>query len=575
MDEFDETCREHDAAYWRGKNLSEADLLFARQNIGRGAKRTAAALAVGAQGVIRRLSGSNGSNGSNELNVTAVPPPAPPQPHRLTPVDAAPPINLRTNPSASLNDPRRQMRAAYGEEDDKPVYDDIFPETRGRPIRNVRTRPDGRRWLVRPVTAPTAPANSAPLPSPWTPPNAAAPEPVVDQRSSDVVTEYTRRISAGAIATPQERESVIRQISRAVFEYVRTDGLSDAQRTTMDLSLRTTEFASYAAGRLEPIVRRAGAFIRNQGEEAASQLWHSIRTTGPVATMSAINAVVDGVVYTNIGVSMLAHRALRASAAAAAGAEQVFATTMHGTRTLLEASRAALSATGDATRVAGANVVEGVQTIARALPPELVLSLVGQGVRNGYDAAMTVTYASGHLMGMIMASVPPHLRDVREVTSAVADEAMRYILSTAQAYRRQESRPVIQSEDLQRRRRRSNGIDPANILTGDAAREAAVQARENFRDAARESRGRYERPPPRRSTRLTRLRRDLIEAGFSQNQGESLSADSVAAVEELIRVGQEMDAAEAGRVYGTPPRTGGRNTPKPPPPRRGGMDTPP
>ncbi len=53
--EFDETCRQHDFAYADSGDLRSADLLFARQNVGRGFVRTAAGLAVGLQGVLRSV----------------------------------------------------------------------------------------------------------------------------------------------------------------------------------------------------------------------------------------------------------------------------------------------------------------------------------------------------------------------------------------------------------------------------------------------------------------------------------------------------------------------------------------
>jgi hypothetical protein len=45
-DEFDQTCKDHDAEYARGGNLKEADDSFYTKNYGKGLKRTAAALAV-------------------------------------------------------------------------------------------------------------------------------------------------------------------------------------------------------------------------------------------------------------------------------------------------------------------------------------------------------------------------------------------------------------------------------------------------------------------------------------------------------------------------------------------------
>lgn len=54
VDEFDQTCLEHDASYFYGKGLKEADYKFFKQNIGRGVKRSIAALAVGLQGYLRK-----------------------------------------------------------------------------------------------------------------------------------------------------------------------------------------------------------------------------------------------------------------------------------------------------------------------------------------------------------------------------------------------------------------------------------------------------------------------------------------------------------------------------------------
>ena len=50
IDEFDATAKRHDEAYAKGEDLVKADAEFARANIGKGFKRTAAGLAVGAQG---------------------------------------------------------------------------------------------------------------------------------------------------------------------------------------------------------------------------------------------------------------------------------------------------------------------------------------------------------------------------------------------------------------------------------------------------------------------------------------------------------------------------------------------
>nr|WRQ65316.1 structural protein [Tolivirales sp.] len=53
VDDLDETCREHDAAYARGGDLRAADLKFFRQNFGKGFLHTAMAIPVGIQGYLR------------------------------------------------------------------------------------------------------------------------------------------------------------------------------------------------------------------------------------------------------------------------------------------------------------------------------------------------------------------------------------------------------------------------------------------------------------------------------------------------------------------------------------------
>lgn len=54
IDEFDQTAKEHDAAYATpGADLKVADYKFYRSNIGQGLKRSAAAVAVGLQGTLR------------------------------------------------------------------------------------------------------------------------------------------------------------------------------------------------------------------------------------------------------------------------------------------------------------------------------------------------------------------------------------------------------------------------------------------------------------------------------------------------------------------------------------------
>lgn len=53
IDQFDSTCRTHDTTYRLGGDLNKADEIFYKQNIGRGVKRSAAALAVYAQKKMR------------------------------------------------------------------------------------------------------------------------------------------------------------------------------------------------------------------------------------------------------------------------------------------------------------------------------------------------------------------------------------------------------------------------------------------------------------------------------------------------------------------------------------------
>lgn len=53
VDEFDATCKTHDAAYASMTDLKKADMEFAYANIGKGLKRTIAGLAVGLQGLMR------------------------------------------------------------------------------------------------------------------------------------------------------------------------------------------------------------------------------------------------------------------------------------------------------------------------------------------------------------------------------------------------------------------------------------------------------------------------------------------------------------------------------------------
>ncbi len=55
IDEFDETCRIHDAAYANNADLLAADTTFVVENFGRGVKRSVAAAAVGVQAAIRAI----------------------------------------------------------------------------------------------------------------------------------------------------------------------------------------------------------------------------------------------------------------------------------------------------------------------------------------------------------------------------------------------------------------------------------------------------------------------------------------------------------------------------------------
>lgn len=54
-DEFDDTCRSHDAVYALGGDLLAADTAFFKANIGRSGKRSTAAIAVGLQAAVRAL----------------------------------------------------------------------------------------------------------------------------------------------------------------------------------------------------------------------------------------------------------------------------------------------------------------------------------------------------------------------------------------------------------------------------------------------------------------------------------------------------------------------------------------
>jgi len=55
IDEFDHTCRVHDAEYFHNNDLLSADLKFLADNLGKGPKRSAAAAIVGGQAILRAI----------------------------------------------------------------------------------------------------------------------------------------------------------------------------------------------------------------------------------------------------------------------------------------------------------------------------------------------------------------------------------------------------------------------------------------------------------------------------------------------------------------------------------------
>jgi len=64
VDAFDETCREHDAAYALGQDVGLADAKFVKSNLGRGVKRSVAAIAVWGNSTYRSfLHGANLTDG--------------------------------------------------------------------------------------------------------------------------------------------------------------------------------------------------------------------------------------------------------------------------------------------------------------------------------------------------------------------------------------------------------------------------------------------------------------------------------------------------------------------------------
>lgn len=70
VDDFDQTCKEHDAHYALGHDLSDADREFYAVNIGKGFKRSVAAVAVKVQQVIRDVTRNKISNNFNKQTIT-------------------------------------------------------------------------------------------------------------------------------------------------------------------------------------------------------------------------------------------------------------------------------------------------------------------------------------------------------------------------------------------------------------------------------------------------------------------------------------------------------------------------
>nr|WPR18190.1 MAG: capsid protein [Chemarfal virus 254] len=73
IDEFDETCKLHDAHYASNDDLSLADDEFYASNIGQGMKRTVAAVLVKSQQILRDITRNNNTNNNNnklnQLNI--------------------------------------------------------------------------------------------------------------------------------------------------------------------------------------------------------------------------------------------------------------------------------------------------------------------------------------------------------------------------------------------------------------------------------------------------------------------------------------------------------------------------
>jgi hypothetical protein len=122
IDDFDASAKKHDERYASGYERSKADMDFAKENIGRGIKRTAAGLAVGAQGVIRKtvtsITPSNRatSNLRGAMSVRrrirttdddAMDTEDPPKPEALTAAAAAIPATTKGRQTEITNPPKR------------------------------------------------------------------------------------------------------------------------------------------------------------------------------------------------------------------------------------------------------------------------------------------------------------------------------------------------------------------------------------------------------------------------------------------------------------------------------------
>ncbi len=68
VDDFDATCKMHDAAYAERGDLSAADAKFYEQNIGKGMRRSFAAVLVKGQQLIRDVTRDNKRNTTNNIN---------------------------------------------------------------------------------------------------------------------------------------------------------------------------------------------------------------------------------------------------------------------------------------------------------------------------------------------------------------------------------------------------------------------------------------------------------------------------------------------------------------------------